>query len=102
MQSIRPLIPLIAFALSCPVWAAGPSPAALASPHAPDTGSAEVNPYTGTDVSIANLKKELEIFLYTGYWPAYEPSPDGWDRAVCTTVVTSFLNLQVSERRGRQ
>ena len=61
MQSIRPLIPLIAFALSCPVWAAGPSPAALASTHVPDTGSAEVNPYTGTDLSIANLKKELEI-----------------------------------------
>jgi len=65
MYPIRPLIPsiaLAAFSLSSPGWAAGPAPAMPASvPPAVSSASATVNPYTGTDATVADLKKTLEL-----------------------------------------
>lgn len=55
MYSIRPLISSIALAAlaqSIPVLAAGPAPAAV---------SATVNPYTGTEASVAELERTLKI-----------------------------------------
>lgn len=64
MYSIRPLIPLIALALVSPVWATGPAPAAVAPLQAGAShagSSVSVNPYTGTEASVADLTKTLAV-----------------------------------------
>lgn len=64
LRSLISSIALAAFAQSIPVWAAGPAPVVpmpSSAARAVSPALSTVNPYTGTEASVADLKKVLEI-----------------------------------------
>lgn len=52
------LVPIIAMALAGPVWSAGPTPTNAPSAVIPTSA---VNPYTGTEPSVAALERALKV-----------------------------------------